>query len=142
MSFKNLSLNGVDFKIKSTGKLYFHNTSLNNCNFRIYNDCELFFDNVSCIYSNIFKNNFLELRFSYSNNLYANINDKEFLFKSVRLFKGNIDICIDTIFKINKANLINSSIKNQGILILGNVLTRSEERRVGKECRSRWSPYH
>ena len=24
---------------------------------------------------------------------------------------------------------------NQGI-------TRSEERRVGKECRSRWSPYH
>ena len=22
------------------------------------------------------------------------------------------------------------------------VLTRSEERRVGKECRSRWSPYH
>ena len=24
----------------------------------------------------------------------------------------------------------------------GNVFTRSEERRVGKECRSRWSPYH
>ena len=24
---------------------------------------------------------------------------------------------------------------------LGN-LSRSEERRVGKECRSRWSPYH
>src|SRR2546430_17270519 len=23
-----------------------------------------------------------------------------------------------------------------------NVLNRSEERRVGKECRSRWSPYH
>ena len=22
------------------------------------------------------------------------------------------------------------------------VSTRSEERRVGKECRSRWSPYH
>ena len=21
-------------------------------------------------------------------------------------------------------------------------MTRSEERRVGKECRSRWSPYH
>ena len=27
--------------------------------------------------------------------------------------------------------------------ILGaNVTIRSEERRVGKECRSRWSPYH
>ena len=23
-----------------------------------------------------------------------------------------------------------------------NALLRSEERRVGKECRSRWSPYH
>ena len=25
---------------------------------------------------------------------------------------------------------------------LSSILTRSEERRVGKECRSRWSPYH
>ena len=24
----------------------------------------------------------------------------------------------------------------------GKTTTRSEERRVGKECRSRWSPYH
>ena len=24
----------------------------------------------------------------------------------------------------------------------GNQAARSEERRVGKECRSRWSPYH
>ena len=32
-----------------------------------------------------------------------------------------------------------------GILNLNNgpaSITRSEERRVGKECRSRWSPYH
>ena len=29
------------------------------------------------------------------------------------------------------------------VQIIGNVeYTRSEERRVGKECRSRWSPYH
>ena len=27
-------------------------------------------------------------------------------------------------------------------LTRGNSATRSEERRVGKECRSRWSPYH
>ena len=26
--------------------------------------------------------------------------------------------------------------------LLTDVLIRSEERRVGKECRSRWSPYH
>ena len=25
---------------------------------------------------------------------------------------------------------------------LTKILERSEERRVGKECRSRWSPYH
>ena len=25
---------------------------------------------------------------------------------------------------------------------LGGICPRSEERRVGKECRSRWSPYH
>ena len=31
---------------------------------------------------------------------------------------------------------------NVGKSTLFNALTRSEERRVGKECRSRWSPYH
>ena len=33
---------------------------------------------------------------------------------------------------------------NTGKSTLFNALTssRSEERRVGKECRSRWSPYH
>ena len=34
-------------------------------------------------------------------------------------------------------------IKNDtSILLDGHGLLRSEERRVGKECRSRWSPYH
>ena len=28
------------------------------------------------------------------------------------------------------------------ILLEGEGYSRSEERRVGKECRSRWSPYH
>src|SRR3989454_12651783 len=27
-------------------------------------------------------------------------------------------------------------------IALGDLTRRSEERRVGKECRSRWSPYH
>ena len=26
--------------------------------------------------------------------------------------------------------------------IISGIIVRSEERRVGKECRSRWSPYH
>ena len=33
-------------------------------------------------------------------------------------------------------------IHNKFKVIGTKVLTRSEERRVGKECRSRWSPYH
>ena len=28
------------------------------------------------------------------------------------------------------------------LLFIGYIFVRSEERRVGKECRSRWSPYH
>ena len=32
--------------------------------------------------------------------------------------------------------------KDQTIQELNRQLSRSEERRVGKECRSRWSPYH
>ena len=28
------------------------------------------------------------------------------------------------------------------VYITGEMYVRSEERRVGKECRSRWSPYH
>ena len=29
-----------------------------------------------------------------------------------------------------------------GFAVFYKVVLRSEERRVGKECRSRWSPYH
>ena len=37
----------------------------------------------------------------------------------------------------------NGSGKSTLIKLLSGLLTpRSEERRVGKECRSRWSPYH
>src|SRR5258707_298660 len=31
---------------------------------------------------------------------------------------------------------------NAGSSVVTMSMTRSEERRVGKECRSRWSPYH
>ena len=33
-------------------------------------------------------------------------------------------------------------LSNNGFSIKNKDLIRSEERRVGKECRSRWSPYH
>ena len=43
--------------------------------------------------------------------------------------------------------LIAGGVGGMSVSVLGLVVynlsnTRSEERRVGKECRSRWSPYH
>ena len=43
--------------------------------------------------------------------------------------------------------LLHSVVKENGIMLLlvthdPDIADRSEERRVGKECRSRWSPYH
>ena len=35
---------------------------------------------------------------------------------------------------------VNSGVSNNKVM--KGYTTRSEERRVGKECRSRWSPYH
>ena len=48
-------------------------------------------------------------------------------------------ITIEIIFKIEKGNEKKTLIKKEEFLIKN---FRSEERRVGKECRSRWSPYH
>ena len=58
-------------------------------------------------------------------------------------------IIISAIFFYEKINLIkiiglvSCLIGVLAIIIKGDLnLLRSEERRVGKECRSRWSPYH
>ena len=43
--------------------------------------------------------------------------------------------------KVNINNILNIA----GLIVLNIgtiIIPRSEERRVGKECRSRWSPYH
>ena len=37
---------------------------------------------------------------------------------------------------------VGSNIAPKSVFARKNYLLRSEERRVGKECRSRWSPYH
>ena len=43
----------------------------------------------------------------------------------------------------NKAGLLKAiGEKKAKVCVLGLGYVRSEERRVGKECRSRWSPYH
>ena len=38
---------------------------------------------------------------------------------------------------LDVAEKISKSLSKQAL-----IMSRSEERRVGKECRSRWSPYH
>ena len=54
-------------------------------------------------------------------------------------FGFRIDVENEKIVKITeKPKKPTSNLAVTGIYLL----TRSEERRVGKECRSRWSPYH
>ena len=64
---------------------------------------------------------------------------------------GKLDLTDDE--KLDWANKIEGHPDNVAPAIFGNLVissvfkkavstTRSEERRVGKECRSRWSPYH
>ena len=45
-------------------------------------------------------------------------------------------------YKYAKLSLLLSSLVNSILSNMLLLLARSEERRVGKECRSRWSPYH
>ena len=65
----------------------------------------------------------------------------KYLAKSKKAVLGEIIATIqkeqnDIIRKSPKTNLIVQGVAGSG------KTTRSEERRVGKECRSRWSPYH
>ena len=39
-------------------------------------------------------------------------------------------------------DLVGKLVPKGPLFAVGAVRSRSEERRVGKECRSRWSPYH
>ena len=54
---------------------------------------------------------------------------------------GTGTLCAEPIsFPFNSG--ITSPIAFAAPVELGTIFARSEERRVGKECRSRWSPYH
>ena len=88
----------------------------------------------------------------------------ELLTEKFGIFKGIVsDMYIDHFLSKNFDSLFNDNLNNIENKILYNIkinekffpdnfkrtfqwfkseTTRSEERRVGKECRSRWSPYH
>ena len=57
-----------------------------------------------------------------------------------RLCFAIICILLEVIFIITIVTRLNEYAEI--INLFTRILSRSEERRVGKECRSRWSPYH
>ena len=59
----------------------------------------------------------------------------DFEIKDVDIFNKPEDLAV-----MNPYNQVPVLVERD--LILYESLCRSEERRVGKECRSRWSPYH
>src|SRR5258708_39870872 len=72
-------------------------------------------------------------------------------FRTVHVFAGVRFVMHDTAGKSHhlpvkvdyrKHYAIMEAIEETSVTITFNYQPRSEERRVGKECRSRWSPYH
>ena len=52
---------------------------------------------------------------------------------------GQVEVAFAGKSDVGKSSLINALMNRKS---LARTSARSEERRVGKECRSRWSPYH
>src|SRR5258708_39268920 len=44
--------------------------------------------------------------------------------------------------ELKSAAIVLGAVNDGKVSLIAGVTSRSEERRVGKECRSRWSPYH
>ena len=67
--------------------------------------------------------------------------DKKLLIPTV-VFLGISAVSIAFITVLPNSLVLNKEILTQLGIVAFILFTRSEERRVGKECRSRWSPYH
>src|SRR5882762_7159539 len=55
---------------------------------------------------------------------------------------GNLSVTQSVYALIEEDLSLGKTEPNQGHLLNQRTLFETEERRVGKECRSRWSPYH
>ena len=69
----------------------------------------------------------------------ANIANPDLTWESTRSWNAGIDL---NFFNNRVEFILDAYIKKTRNLLLQQDYPRSEERRVGKECRSRWSPYH
>ena len=68
-------------------------------------------------------------------------------FVGVARFGATVEIAESAMEAMKKSRALAEKIANEGRVAYGITtgfgdFQRSEERRVGKECRSRWSPYH
>src|SRR5260221_1352578 len=70
----------------------------------------------------------------------SNLADLDRLYATIRRQKGHLDIVFANAGGGSFASL--GAITEEHFDQIFNINVRSEERRVGKECRSRWSPYH
>ena len=61
-------------------------------------------------------------------------------FKEVEKLYNESKKYYDALKKVN--NLVRDAQRVKKTILMVGERSRSEERRVGKECRSRWSPYH
>ena len=81
---------------------------------------------------------------AYLNRVFADLqknhpNEPEFLQAVDEVFES-LQYVVDKHPEWEEAGLMERFVEPERIIIFR--VPRSEERRVGKECRSRWSPYH
>ena len=75
----------------------------------------------------------------------AFITKNEFLARAIAAQDDEIDLLYDQIYRELLTYMLadpSTIDRAKWLLWAAHNLERSEERRVGKECRSRWSPYH